>query len=704
MTDSIIHSILPALQHFQMLGYWAAFFAALLETMIGVGLILPGSTLILFLGTLSGRGYFDFGDLLWFAVMGAIIGDNVNYYLGRKYGARWIRKGVLFLKPAHLEKGRVFFDAHGAKSVFLGRFIPSVKEIVPFLAGLVGMRRRTFFLWNVLGAIGWGFEWVGAGYVFSQSMKLAHTWLSRAGFFLSSLAALIIIFYLVKWFAARKGRYFFNLIASLWSSVKLAVARNPGIIKATSRHPAFFRFVMNRFDRKTFTGLPATVLAIAFTYALALFGGIIEDMVSSDPIVTLDARIAHLLAVFRTPVSTKVFFWLTALGMWEVITVFALSAILILWLLRYRRYILPLLAAILGSAAFTQLGKFVFHRPRPQAALYVEHSFSFPSGHATVAVAFYGFLTYIAMREARRWEAKVNIFFAGMAVVLLIGFSRLYLGVHFLSDVWGGYLVGALWLIAGISMCEWLRSKQAARPTSPPAQGGTRAISLVLALLSLAFYAGFAAQYTPPAKSAVQVHRIVVHQIRKIFSKTGSIYTETIDGERLRPICFIIAARSDRLFVQAIEESGWHPADDITLSSLARLLRSHILGNPYPDAPVIPAFWGTAINDYSFRRASGSHQHSKYRCARFWKTPYDTQDGDRLYVGTVSIASGLMWRVTRKASVDNDAGRELLFKDLRNAKKITDFKKLRLESPAGTKGFHENRILTDGSAYFIRLP
>jgi membrane-associated phospholipid phosphatase len=184
-----------------------------------------------------------------------------------------------------------------------------------------------------------------------------------------------------------------------------------------------------------------------------------------------------------------------------VITVFALSVTLILWFLQYRRYILPLLATILGSAAFTQLGKLVFHRPRPQSALYVEHSFSFPSGHATVAVAFYGFLTYIVMREAKRWEVKVNICFAGIGVVLLIGFSRLYLGVHYLSDVWGGYLVGALWLIAGISMCEWLRSRQAGS-TSPSVPGRTRAIPLVLALLSVAFYAGFAAQYSPPIKSA----------------------------------------------------------------------------------------------------------------------------------------------------------------------------------------------------------
>jgi len=163
MINDLIYNILPSIAHFRVGGYWIAFFAAFLETTVGIGLILPGSTLILFLGALSARGYLDVGDLIWFSVLGAIIGDNVNYYLGRKYGAKWLEKGFWFLKAKHIEKARYFMDSHGAKSVFLGRFIPSVKEVVPFIAGSVKMNKRTFMLWNVLGAVGWGFEWIFAG-------------------------------------------------------------------------------------------------------------------------------------------------------------------------------------------------------------------------------------------------------------------------------------------------------------------------------------------------------------------------------------------------------------------------------------------------------------------------------------------------------------------------------------------------------------
>ena len=137
MINDLINHILPSIEHFHVGGYWIAFFAALLETTVGIGLILPGSTIILFLGALSARGYLDTGDLLWFAILGAILGDNINYYLGRRYGAKWLEKGFWFLKSNHIEKARYFMDAHGAKSVFLGRFIPSVKEVVPFIAGSV---------------------------------------------------------------------------------------------------------------------------------------------------------------------------------------------------------------------------------------------------------------------------------------------------------------------------------------------------------------------------------------------------------------------------------------------------------------------------------------------------------------------------------------------------------------------------------------
>ena len=211
----LINFILPSIEHVHFAGYWVAFFAALLETTFGIGLLLPGSTIILFLGALSARGYFDVGDLIWFAVLGAILGDNINYYLGKKYGSKWIEKGFWFLKSDHIEKTRNFMDAHGAKSVFLGRFVPSVKEIVPFIAGSVRMNKKTFMLWNILGAVGWGFEWIFAGYIFAH-YNLPHRLLVKFRIVFS--ACRYQIHFTMAWATSSSTPSIPNLLRQIWYS------------------------------------------------------------------------------------------------------------------------------------------------------------------------------------------------------------------------------------------------------------------------------------------------------------------------------------------------------------------------------------------------------------------------------------------------------------------------------------------------------
>ena len=129
-----------------------------------------------------------------------------------------------------------------------------------------------------------------------------------------------------------------------------------------------------------------------------------------------------------------------------------------LFLWRKRTYIIPFLITVGGTELFVWLTKLFVHRPRPDVALYFEKSFSFPSGHAAMALVLYGFAAYVLMRSLGNARAKINVFVLALVPILLIGFSRLYLGVHYVSDVWGGYLIGALWLIVGIVLAEFMRS------------------------------------------------------------------------------------------------------------------------------------------------------------------------------------------------------------------------------------------------------
>jgi len=192
MVDFVNNLIIFSANNFHMLSYWLAFFAALLETVFIVGLFLPGSTAILILGALASRGYAHIGFLFLFATVGAILGDNVNYYLGKKYGLQWLQNGFWILSKKKFKKAQFFFNKHGAKSVFLGRFIPSVKEVVPLIAGTLEMDKKKFFLWNILGAIGWGLEWLLAGYIFGQSLDLAKDWIWKMGLVATFLLVIFI--------------------------------------------------------------------------------------------------------------------------------------------------------------------------------------------------------------------------------------------------------------------------------------------------------------------------------------------------------------------------------------------------------------------------------------------------------------------------------------------------------------------------------
>lgn len=174
-------------------------------------------------------------------------------------------------------------------------------------------------------------------------------------------------------------------------------------------------------------------------------------------IINLDTQIADFLAFARSAWMVDFFTLFTMLGEWYVVAVFAIIVIFVLWKIQKRVYIFPLLATLIGSEIFIEIAKTLFHRARPISAAIIENGFSFPSGHATIAVAFYGFLVYIIFRESKRQWQKIMALLIGLLIILAIGFSRVYLGVHYVSDVVGGYLLGASLLTLGIR----LHSRQA---------------------------------------------------------------------------------------------------------------------------------------------------------------------------------------------------------------------------------------------------
>lgn len=148
----------------------------------------------------------------------------------------------------------------------------------------------------------------------------------------------------------------------------------------------------------------------------------------------------------RTPVRTLFFFISTHFA--DILVVLCVVFLFVVILRRYydHAYILSFVLCVSGSAVTTWILKNVFERVRPDTALYTEPLFSFPSGHATTALALYGFIAlFFALRVRRMWLSVFgSVFFVSLAVV--VGVSRLYLGVHYASDVVAGFAVALAWL------------------------------------------------------------------------------------------------------------------------------------------------------------------------------------------------------------------------------------------------------------------
>ena len=174
-------------------------------------------------------------------------------------------------------------------------------------------------------------------------------------------------------------------------------------------------------------------------------------------LTSLDMRVLEMLAAFRDPLGTYIFIGITELG--GPFFLGGLALCLALFPALRSRYALAagLVSSVAGAGAVTLLLKEIVERARPAEMYqaYLETGYSFPSGHATLAAAFYGFCMYLAVRTMPKgWSRTLVVTLLGL-LILGIGFSRLYLGVHYLSDVVAGFALGAL--------CAWLGSLVAKR-------------------------------------------------------------------------------------------------------------------------------------------------------------------------------------------------------------------------------------------------
>ena len=443
------------------LGSWTYLLVGVLcflESGAFVGLLIPGETAIVVGGFVAGQGEIDVVLLIAIAWATAVAGDMVSFTLGRRLGREFlIKHGPRFqITEERIEHVERFYDRHGGKAVFLGRWVGLVRAVSPFLAGSSGMPVRRFLPYIVLAAGMMVTLFALLGFVFWHSLDQVLEIAKQGALALGTTIAVVVgIVVAVRWLRVEGNRRRLDAwLAEHERTPALGQAIRLGrVVGRRLARPA--RFLWDRLTPGELGLELTTLLAIAAVGSFVFFGYIVV----LDPIAELtagDQRGVRWSNALETPWLTDLAKALTYLGALPVAGgALIVTALVLLW----RRHGLEGLA-LLGGLALTYAGvhiaKAALDRPRPLDPLVDAAGSAYPSGHAAYAVCWVA--VAVALRHAiPGLAARAGLLVAGLAIAVVVGLTRIYLRVHWFSDVAGGWglaamcfaLAGMVALVAG---------------------------------------------------------------------------------------------------------------------------------------------------------------------------------------------------------------------------------------------------------------
>ncbi|KAA0983962.1 phosphatase PAP2 family protein [Pseudomonas sp. ANT_J28] len=613
---SLVSSVIEFLTAHPHVAYLAVFLLALSESIPIIGAVVPGTAVILALSALVPSGVLLLWPLLVAATLGAIAGDGLSFWLGHRYHREILGFWPLNRHPELIQSSEAFFERHGAKSVFLARFVPGVRAFIPLLAGMMGMAVSRFYAVNVVSALAWAPSHILPGVLVGATF-------SFLGAAAKPLAILLVVLVATGWAGLHLVRW------TLRRGIPYLIVAVERLRSWAGTHDTWLSRSLTRLlDPSRPEAWPLTLSAVLLVGAAWLFFGVLEDVVSGDPLLLADSAIYRALQDLRTTPGNAVMIAITELGDTKVVV--AVTIVVLLWLMWKRawRTAFYWLVAIAGASALNTVIKVALHRARPGELLYSGWSaFSFPSGHSTVNVVLYGFLAFLIAREIRpAWRLVVAL--GAATLIFLIAFSRLYLGAHWFSDVLGGLAFGSAWLaLLGLSYL----GRQAGR-IEPMGLLAAGCSALILAG-GLNIYRSHA---TDTERYAVIVQTPTMAATDWWTSGWQQLPARRINltGETNEPLTFQWAGGLKEL-QDVLQNNGWRDSADWTPFSALNWLS--VQTDP-AGLPVIPHFASGRLPSLTLVRPnSGGALTSSRLVLRVWVVDFELTNGrtSPLWMGSV---------------------------------------------------------------------
>ncbi len=417
---------------------------AFLETGAFVGLVFPGETAVILAGAIAGNGTTSIVVTIAVVWVSAWLGDTASFFIGKRLGKDFILSHGhrVRITPERFGQVESYFSRYGGRTILIGRFLGLVRALAPFIAGSSGMTYRGFAPYSILGTGLWAAAFSLLGYVLAENLDRAEALASTGIFIFGGTIGVLVGGYLaIRYMRVAENRL--KLVRRIeqyrWGRSATAFGR---------RVEPQARFFWNRLTPGELGLEFTTIMAVAAVTLFIVVGfGVV---VAGDPGPTPgDTAAFKAVDELRTDWLDDLAEAVTRLGSGVLTLAIGLIAAVVMGIRRMWAEMVVTIVALMLTHAAVPILKEVIERPRPDGGLVGVGGYSWPSGHAAYAMIYTWLAVVLAFRGRTGALSGTAVVVIGVVISAAIALSRVYLRVHFLSDVNSG----AALAVAAFALC-----------------------------------------------------------------------------------------------------------------------------------------------------------------------------------------------------------------------------------------------------------
>lgn len=514
--------------------------------------------------------------------------------------------------------------------------------------------------------------------------------------FLEVVLAILFFFSLVRSLTGPE-----NVIKSLLLSAWEGLASNDYIKKVRASKSPLLVWGGQRFKRGDAYGLPLTITLLLALFFLINFINVVLNVSSHGSLTHIDIRVLNLIPDIRTATQTTFFRIITTLANTEAAIFLMIVVAALLWRKQQRLLAGLFIFMAAGEETITYVIKHVVKRMRPDQVLRLikEESYSFPSGHAVRATVLFGLVAYFIYKSYTSTRARIITIGLYVFLVFLVAVSRVYLGVHYPSDVWGSILLGSTMLSIVIGALEISSRYKIFKLNRIVLYNRTIVIVPVILVLFALIASPFLVRIQPVmfTPAYITVAKVDDSTIKKL-----PRYSETLTGSPMEPINFLYIGYENQIEDTFISH-GWYKADPSTLDNTLKAIAIGFQDRQYLTAPVTPSYLNFKPENIAFEQSTATHSLKQRHHTRLWRTDYALPDGRPIWVATASFDEGVEFAGSAKLPTHHidpniDGERAYITKSLGIRDNLIDVVQPQLGKNASGDSF-----FTDGKAELVNL-